>query len=133
MELLSLIINKIEHSEKQISVKLDHKDIISLRKTITFMKNNLSCYPSGEELAKIAGMSASRYQLAFRKQYSTTPYEYLKEMRLNHALLLLKNSDYCISHIAAIVGYHNSGHFAKLFKTAYGMTPKAYRQLYGIK
>ena len=34
-----------------------------------------------------AGMSPARYQLAFRKYYGFTPYEYLKEMRLNRALL----------------------------------------------
>lgn len=54
------------------------------------MKKDLSAYPSGEELAQIAGMSPARYQLAFRKYYGTTPYEYLKEMRLNQALFLLK-------------------------------------------
>ena len=40
------------------------------------MKKDLSAYPSGEELAQIAGMSPARYQLAFRKYYGTTPYEY---------------------------------------------------------
>ena len=133
MELLSLVIRGMEKEEKHISVKLDYKDIRSLKKTVTFMKKDLSAYPSGEELAQLAGMSPARYQLAFRKYYGTTPYEYLKEMRLNQALLLLKNSDYGIAAIAAKVGYHNSGHFAKLFKRAYGMGPREYRNLHGIK
>jgi len=104
-----------------------------MKKTVTYMKKDLSAYPSGEELAQIAGMSPARYQLAFRKYYGTTPYEYLKEMRLNQALFLLKNSDYGIATIAAKVGYHNSGHFAKLFKNAYGMGPKEYRTNHNIK
>ena len=54
-------------------------------------------------------------------------------MRLNQALFLLKNSDYGIATIAAKVGYHNSGHFAKLFKNAYGMGPKEYRTNHNIK
>ena len=54
-------------------------------------------------------------------------------MRLNQALLLLKNSDYGIATIAAKVGYHNSGHFAKLFKKAYGLGPREYRNIHGIK
>ena len=53
-------------------------------------------------------------------------------MRLNQAFLLLKDSDYGISTIAAKVGYHGSGHFAKLFKCAYGLGPREYRKLYGI-
>src|SRR5699024_11154897 len=99
-------------------------DIRGLKKSVTHMKKDLSAYPSGEELAQIAGMSYARYQLAFRKYYGTSPYEYLKEMRLNQALFLLKNSDYGIATIAAKVGYHSSGHFAKLFKNAYGMGPR---------
>ena len=133
LELLSLVIRVIEKKETHISVRLDYKDIRNLKKTVTFMKKDLSAYPSGEELSQIAGMSPARYQLAFRKHFGTTPYEYLKEMRLNQALLLLKNSDYGIATIAAKVGYHNSGHFAKLFKKAYGMGPREYRKIYGIK
>ena len=59
--------------------------------------------------------------------------EYLKELRLNQALILLKNSDYGIATIAAKVGYHNPGHFAKLFKKVYGLGPREYRNLHGIK
>ena len=88
---------------------------------------------SDRNIQQIAGMSYARYQLAFRKYYGTSPYEYLKEMRLNQALFLLKNSDYGIATIAAKVGYHSSGHFAKLFKNAYGMGPREYRMVQGIK
>jgi AraC-like DNA-binding protein len=133
LELLSLVVKGIEQEQKHISVTLDYKDIRNLKKTVTVMKNDLAAYPSGEELAKIANMSPARYHLAFRKHFGTTPYEYLKEMRLNQALLLLKNSDYGISGVAAKVGYHNSGHFAKLFKSAYGIGPREYRKIHGIK
>ena len=44
-----------------------------------------------------------------------------------------KRQDYGIATIAAKVGYHNSGHFAKLFKNAYGMGPREYRMVQGIK
>lgn len=133
LELLSLVIKGMEQKDNHISVRLDYKDIRGLKKTVTLMKRDLSAYPSGEELAQVAGMSPARYQLAFRKHYGTTPYEYLKELRLNQALLLLKNSDYGIALIAEKVGYHNSGHFAKLFKNAYGMGPREYRKIHGIK
>lgn len=133
LELISLIVKGMEQEQKHLPVKLDRRDIRSLKKTVTFMKNDLAAYPSGEQLARLAGMSPARYQLAFRKYYRTTPYEYLKEMRLNQALFLLGNSDYKIAVIAAKVGYHNSGHFARLFKSAYGMGPREYRNMHGIK
>lgn len=68
IEILSLITTtiEIEKNRPHISVKLDRKDKRSLNKVITFMKHNLSAYPS-EELSKMANMSCSRFQMAFVK------------------------------------------------------------------
>ena len=90
LELLSLVMKGMEKEEEHIPVRLDYKDIRGLKKSVTYMKKDLAAYPSGAKLAQIAGMSTTRYQLAFRKYFGTTPYEYLKEMRLNQALFLLK-------------------------------------------
>lgn len=65
--------------------------------------------------------------------YGTTPYEYLKELRMNQALLLLNDSDYNVQTIAEKAGYTNAGHFSGLFKKTYGVSPKEYRDLHGIK
>lgn len=92
------------------------------------MKNDLAAYPTGEELAQIAGMSTARYQLAFRKYYGTTPYEYLKELRLNQALILLKNSDYGIATIAAKVGYHNSRPLCKIVQESLWPRPQGIQE-----
>jgi len=118
MEILSFVTHHYQEGQnkKHISVKLDRRDIRSLGKTVTYMKNNVSAYPSTDELAKIAGMSSSRYGLAFRQVYGTAPYEYLKELRMNQALLLLNDFDYNVQTIADKVGYTNAGHFSGLFK-----------------
>ena len=134
IEILSLITNTIEMKKNRphISVKLDRKDKRSLNKVITFMKHNLSSYPSIEELSKIANMSCSRFQMAFRQVYGTTVYEYLKVMRMNYALLLLQDTDDKIYHIALKVGYKNAGHFAKIFKSTFKMSPMEYRNIHPV-
>ncbi|HBC93267.1 MAG TPA: hypothetical protein DCZ10_10330 [Pelotomaculum sp.] len=48
-------------------------------------------------------------------------------------MLLMKDSDFSIETVAAKVGYHYSGHFAKLFKDTYGMEPREYRDAHQIK
>lgn len=134
IEILSLIINTAQKEDNRpyISVKLDRKDKRSLNKVITFMKNNLSAYPSIKELSKMANMSCSRFQMAFRQVYGTTVYEYLKVMRMNYALLLLQDTDDKIYHIALKVGYKNAGHFAKIFKSTFKMSPMEYRNIHHI-
>lgn len=134
LEVLSLVTHNLNQSLKRtrLSVKLDKKDFRLLSKVITFMKKNLSEYPSMKELATVANMSTTRFQMAFKQAYGTTPYQYLKEMRMNHALLLLQNSDYNVQTIANEVGYKNAGHFAGILKKTYGITPKKYRVIHHI-
>ena len=135
MEILSLITHNLEQEQnrRHLPVKLDKKDKYSLGKAITLMKRNLSAYPSIFQLAQTANMSPSRFQMAFRQFYGTTAYEYLKVLRMNHALLLLHDSDDDIRNVALKVGYRNAGHFSKLFKDTFGMGPKEYRNTHRIK
>lgn len=127
MELLSIIFTRLDEKEKNISVVLSKKDKQNLKKVVSVMKKDLSVHIDGLELSKIALMSPARFQLAFRKYYGVAPYEYLKELRLNRSLLLLKNPELKISDIAEKVGYTHAGHFAKIFKSTYGITPSEYR------
>ena len=135
MELLSLVTYswEQERGRRHISVKLDRRDKRSLGRAVALMKRNLAVCPSISQLAKEANMSMSRFQLAFRQVYGTTPYDYLKVMRMNHALLLLRNSDDSIRTVALKVGYKNAGHFAGLFRKTFGMGPKMYRDAHKIK
>ena len=135
MEILSLVTHSLEQEQnrKHLPVKLDKKDKRSLGKAVTLMKRDLSAYPSISQLACTANMSPSRFQMAFRQVYGTTAYEYLKVMRMNYALLLLQDSDDNIRTVALKVGYHNAGHFSKLFKDTFGMGPQEYRDIHRIK
>ncbi|QZY57504.1 AraC family transcriptional regulator [Crassaminicella profunda] len=135
LEILSLVTDNLEQSKKRIhlSVRLDKKDLRGLKKVVHFIKKDLSAYPSIIQLSKIANMSTTRFQMAFKQTYGTTVYNFLKEIRMNYALLLLKDSDYSIKDIAAKVGYANAGHFAGIFKKTYAIKPKEYRTLHQIK
>lgn len=135
LEILSLVTHNLQQNQTKtrLSVKLDKKDLRALTKVINFMKKDLSKYPSIADLSKLANMSTTRFQMAFKKTYGATIYDYFREMRMNNALLLLKNSDYSIKDIAKKVGYNNAGHFAGIFKKTYGMGPKEYRNMHQIK
>ncbi len=134
LEVLSLVTHDLNQSQKRtkLSVKLDKKDKRLLSKVTTFMKKDLSAYHSLEDLAFVASMSKTRFQMAFKQVYGTTAYQYLKKLRMNYALILLQNSDYSIQTIANKIGYKNTGHFAGIFKSTYGITPQKYRIIHHI-
>lgn len=52
--------------------------------------------------------------------------EYIQEVRMHQAAVLLKNSDMAISRVAVSVGILNENYFYKLFKKFYGCTPREY-------
>ncbi|CAL7870258.1 HTH araC/xylS-type domain-containing protein [Fusobacterium necrophorum subsp. funduliforme] len=130
LELLSFIAYKgeIQNINKEKNcIRLSNSDKLLLRKCIKLFKNNLSEYPSLDKLANTCCMSSSKFLLTFKYLYGTSPYQYLKNMRMEAALDLLLNSEYKITFISRLLGYKNSGHFAKLFKQYYCMTPNEYR------
>ena len=129
LEILSFITykNNNRNEKKKTSLKVSSTDKLLLKKCIKLFQNNLSAYPSLNELASICCMSVSKFLLAFKYLYGVSPYKYLKNMRMEAALDLLLDTENKITVISENLGYKNSGHFAKLFKEYYGISPKEYR------
>ena len=53
---------------------------------------------------------------------------YLRDVRLETAASLLKNSALPIREVALRAGYHNSSHFYHLFEQRFGASPSVYRK-----
>ena len=80
------------------------------------------------ELAKMEGLSNSRYITVFKKYMRMPPSDYIIGLRINVACDLLKSHDMSVKEVAACVGYDNPHFFSKLFKKKTGMTPKNYQE-----
>lgn len=83
-------------------------------------------------LAAFVSVSKSHLRHLFRKETGTTLKRYLKTQRLKRAALLLTTTFWSVKEIMARVGYRSGGHFLREFKSAYGMTPTAYRDRFGL-
>ena len=55
-----------------------------------------------------------------------TPVEYIRDMRLRKAAMLLKAGKFSVSEVMYTVGFSNSSYFSKCFNKAFGMTPTEY-------
>lgn len=78
-------------------------------------------------LAEKVYMSPSYVSRYFKAKTGTNFRDYLIEMRMKKAELLLEDVQYNISDISNMVGYSNPFNFTRTFKKCYGMTPKDYR------
>jgi AraC family transcriptional regulator len=80
-------------------------------------------------LASEVGLSPYHFARAFKKSTGQSPHQYLLNCRLDRAKELLATSDTSIRDIAATVGYDNPSQLSRLFRSALGTTPDAYRRL----
>jgi len=78
-------------------------------------------------LAKIAGLSASRFAHLFREQMSCPPLAYLDQLRMERARDLLACTARPIAEIAREVGYPDPFYFSRRFKRATSVSPRDYR------
>jgi AraC family transcriptional regulator of arabinose operon len=79
------------------------------------------------ELAKIAGMSASRFAHLFRRQVGVPPQQFVEQRRLMRAEQLLKHSSLSVKEISHDVGFRSPFYFSLRFKSRTGKSPRAYR------
>ena len=92
---------------------------------IAYVHEHLAEPLSVADLAERAFMSPSAFSHLFRDVAGRSPYQFIKEMRLNKARELLIENEASITQISKAVGYRSASHFINEFRDRYGMTPRA--------
>ena len=81
-----------------------------------------------KDIAKTLNFSCEYIERMFKDKTGLTIGQYLLNVRLNQAMILLNGSDRHIFEIAALTGFNSQSYFIKAFKDKYKITPKAYRE-----
>lgn len=79
-----------------------------------------------EDLCAAAGMSRFHFSRLFKARTGKSPYQYLLEVRLEHAAHLLKTRDLSVTDAATTAGFTDLSRFGQLFKKRFGQTPRAF-------
>ncbi len=72
-------------------------------------------------------MNYSLFSFAFKQYTGSNFVNYLRDLRMEEAKKLLKETDIRINEISERVGYSNPKHFMKTFKGLYGVSPSEFR------
>jgi AraC family transcriptional regulator of arabinose operon len=79
------------------------------------------------ELAQSVNLSSSRLRHLFKAETGQTVAQYLKDMRLEKARVLLRSTLLTVKEVMHRVGVANDSHFARDFKESCGLSPTQYR------
>lgn len=89
-----------------------------------------TCYNQSltlEETARTAGLSTAYFSRLFHTQLGMPFSEYVCNVRIHHAKILLSQSRKSITEIALETGFCSGDYFSSQFKAKTGMTPSAFR------
>jgi AraC family transcriptional regulator of arabinose operon len=77
-------------------------------------------------MARLSGLSVSRFRALYRRFHGASPQEELIAARLERARALLTHSPALVSEVAASCGFVDPHYFSRLFSRRIGVAPSAY-------
>lgn len=104
-----------------------------IKQAIEYIKKNYDKDLNMAVVSNYVSMNYSLFSLSFKEYAGVNFVNFLKEIRINQAKELLKNTDWKIQEIASKVGYENEKNFMKIFKNTCGISPTEYRKNMLIK
>ncbi|WP_171235708.1 GlxA family transcriptional regulator [Ruegeria sp. HKCCA6837] len=98
-----------------------------LAKAINIMQDCIETPISPSFIAEELGISTRQLERLFGKYLNTSPKKYFMELRLERAQKLLLQTEASVTEIAIACGFENPGHFSRVFRSSFGVTPHAQR------
>lgn len=133
----SLILNRQKRNrEYQSSLTIHPKetenesmDAIFLRQAIEVVEQNLANFDfTHEQLIDAMNTSKSTLYRKIKSLTGLSPSEFVRNIRLKHACIMLKNETGNVSDIAYAVGFNDPKYFSTCFKAEFGVTPREYNK-----
>jgi AraC-like DNA-binding protein len=128
--LISLLAEYVKLS-KPMGVNVKSVKDERLNTTLRYINENIELSFSVEQLAKIYFAHPSHFIRAFREKTGVSPLKYVRQKKMERAKFLLEKTDLTMEEIAEKLSLTDGGHFCRLFKNFYSVSPSKYRALYG--
>ncbi|OAQ41762.1 hypothetical protein A5893_01205 [Pedobacter psychrophilus] len=95
-----------------------------------YIRENINADLSVKNISRKTGLNPNKLQNGFKYLFTTTMNEYITNIRLEQAKVLLQNNEYNVSAVVLAVGLESSSYFSKIFKKKFGITPKKFKKLH---
>ena len=114
-------------STKNEENKLSARESLLIHQLSETVANNYMNPDFGvDELAKALEISRSSLNRRMRETLNTTTNNYIRDIRIQKAEELLRNSSLQINEICYRVGFQTPSYFIKCFRKKYGQSPNEY-------
>jgi AraC-like DNA-binding protein len=115
-------------SKTPFSGRLTESDVKNADRICQELREKLAQPVSLAEVAAKVAMSPSAFARFFKRATGQTFIDYLTDLRVRHACLLLSRSERSIAEVARLSGFGNLANFNRHFKRHQRQTPSDYRR-----
>lgn len=99
-----------------------------IRKVLAWLDEHADAMPSAQEMAAMAGLSATSFFAHFKRITGCSPKDYGLRLRIERAARELRaNPDLTVTQVAHACGFSSSQYFATVFRRYLGASPQHYR------
>lgn len=127
-ELTAYIMRNFLQTRSSYEKLISSKALSKLVKATDFISENANKKIKIKDVADAVNLSESRICHLFKKEMGRTVGEYITEVKLYNALILLETTKHSVSQIADMTGFNNLNYFIKVFKNYYKVTPNTIRK-----
>ena len=99
-----------------------------LRSILDYIAVNSGSALKQSEVAAFAGMSVSRFRVFFKETIGWRFDQYVRNVRLENAAVLIRETERSIADIANETGFSDQSHLQRAFKDRYHTSPLQYRK-----
>ena len=115
------ILGQIEIQEEQKNAVLKPK---KLQLALDYLHENFdSPQTTIEAVASHVGASSVYLRRLFKNAFDKNPLQYLNDMRIEHAVSLLRSGYYSVGEAAALSGFNDAKYFSGVYKRKMGTPP----------
>lgn len=93
---------------------------------LAILRRNLAQTPPLDQIAREVGCSPFYLSRTFSKETGQTIPQYVRQLRMEKAALLLRTGRYNVTEVALEVGYNSLSHFSQTFHQTFGCCPGLY-------
>ena len=104
----------------------EHYESTLLNEILVFVNNNVYKQFTVEDLCTKFSISRSSLQNLFKSNIHITPKQYISNVKLNQAKIMIHEHNQTISEISDILGFTSIHYFSRKFKLQYGISPTDY-------
>lgn len=123
MTLLSHKLEQLDPVAAYHGAAINSSDTERVHQAARLLISDLENPPNIMTLANSVGLNRDKLHRCFRQVFGLSPFEYLRNQRMQTAMLLLQDGEVNVTQAAIMVGYANMSYFTKSFKSMFGINP----------